>query len=508
MSEFSEEPRFTIEQIDLLQRLRRTGMTKQEILHALETLDRLDREHGDKFGRRTSSSSSASSYGVGGVNSCTNNSASNAAAATTTSFINNNTASATTTSSTVSCNGEGGAGDGAAAATSSMTSKISTATQTQFNSSSGGVGGGLSPSNSYDTSPPPGPPPPSAILPSPVSLVALSQNGRDSLAATPNGKLSPPRYPVNSAAAARAFGFEATEEDLDIDDKVEELMRRDSSLVKEEIKAFLGNRRISQAVVAQVTGISQSRISHWLLQHGSDLSEQKKRAFYRWYTLEKTTPGATLNMRPAPLPLEDMEWRQTPPPLTTAPGTFRLRRGSRFTWRKECLAVMESYFNDNQYPDEAKREEIANACNAVIQKPGKKLSDLERVTSLKVYNWFANRRKEIKRRANIEATILESHGIDVQSPGGHSNSDDIDGNDFSEQACDLPYFDKRPLSRPFGLYRLEPTSPTQDDSAAHSEHQDPISLAVEMAAVNHTILALSRTGGVPNDIKTESLEDE
>uniref|UniRef100_A0A3B5LNF1 Homeobox-containing protein 1 n=1 Tax=Xiphophorus couchianus TaxID=32473 RepID=A0A3B5LNF1_9TELE len=418
-----EEPRFTIEQIDLLQRLRRTGMTKQEILHALDTLDRLEREHGDKFGRRTSSSSSSS-----GDHS---------------------------SSSLVVV---------AAAVASSTTSKISTATQTQFNNSGGGLS--PSPSNSYDTSPPPGPPPPS--------------NGRDSLAATPNGKLSPPRYPVNSAAASRAFGFEAAEEDLDVDDKVEELMRRDSSLVKEEIKAFLGNRRISQAVVAQVTGISQSRISHWLLQHGSDLSEQKKRAFYRWYILEKTTPGATLNMRPAPLPLEEMEWRQTPPPLATAPGTFRLRRGSRFTWRKECLAVMESYFNDNQYPDEAKREEIANACNAVIQKPGKKLSDLERVTSLKVYNWFANRRKEIKRRANIEATILESHGIDVQSPGGHSNSDDIDGNDFAEQ----------------------------DDGAAHSEHQDPISLAVEMAAVNHTILALSRTGGVPNDIKTESLEDE
>ncbi|XP_014883855.1 homeobox-containing protein 1 isoform X1 [Poecilia latipinna] len=509
MSDFSEEPRFTIEQIDLLQRLRRTGMTKQEILHALDTLDRLDREHGDKFGRRTSSSSSSSTYLVGGANS-------SVAKTTATSFNNNATASATTTttsSSSATCNGgEGGDHSSssslvvAAAVASSTTSKISTATQTQFNNSGGGLS--PSPSNSYDTSPPPGPPPPSAVLPSPVALVALSQNGRDSLAATPNGKLSPPRYPVNSAAASRAFGFEAAEEDLDVDDKVEELMRRDSSLVKEEIKAFLGNRRISQAVVAQVTGISQSRISHWLLQHGSDLSEQKKRAFYRWYILEKTTPGATLNMRPAPLPLEEMEWRQTPPPLATAPGTFRLRRGSRFTWRKECLAVMESYFNDNQYPDEAKREEIANACNAVIQKPGKKLSDLERVTSLKVYNWFANRRKEIKRRANIEATILESHGIDVQSPGGHSNSDDIDGNDFAEQACDLPYFDKRPLSRPFGLYRLEPTSPTQDDSAAHNEHQDPISLAVEMAAVNHTILALSRTGGVPNDIKTESLEDE
>uniref|UniRef100_A0AAY4DPA4 Homeobox-containing protein 1 n=1 Tax=Denticeps clupeoides TaxID=299321 RepID=A0AAY4DPA4_9TELE len=342
MSHYTDEPRFTIEQIDLLQRLRRTGMTKHEILHALDTLERLDREHGDKFGRRTSSSTS---YGP----------------------------PQTPSADTQYC-------------------------------------GGLSPSpsNSYATSPPPGPPPP---------------------AATPNGKLSPPRYPVNSA---RAYGFEPSEEEMDIDDKVEELMRRDSSLVKEEIKAFLGNRRISQAVVAQVTGISQSRISHWLLQQGSDLSEQKKRAFYRWYQLEKTNPGATLNMRPTPLSMDEIEWRQTPPPLSTAPGSFRLRRGSRFTWRKECLAVMESYFNDNQYPDEAKREEIANACNAVIQKPGKKLSDLERVTSLKVYNWFANRRKEIKRRANI-ATILESHGIDVQSPGGHSNSDDVDGNDYTEQ---------------------------------------------------------------------------
>ncbi|XP_062406162.1 homeobox-containing protein 1 isoform X3 [Sardina pilchardus] len=484
MSHYTDEPRFTIEQIDLLQRLRRTGMTRAEILHALDTLERLDREHSDKFGRRLSGGVMAPPASVAGGGPASSSSSATVVAA------NNNSVAA---------------GDGMPAPTA-LPSTTSIATQTQYH-------GAMSPSlsNSYAPSPPPAPgPPPSsaaALLPSPVSLVALAQNGRDNLAATPNGKLSPPRYPVNSA---RAFAFEAAEEDMDVDDKVEELMRRDSSMVKEEIKAFLANRRISQAVVAQVTGISQSRISHWLLQQGSDLSEQKKRAFYRWYQLEKTTPGATLNMRPAPMSLEEIEWRQTPPPLTTAVGSFRLRRGSRFTWRKECLAVMESYFNENQYPDEAKREEIANACNAVIQKPGKKLSDLERVTSLKVYNWFANRRKEIKRRANIEATILESHGIDVQSPGGHSNSDDIDGNDYAEQGCDVPYFEKRSMTRPFGFYRLEPTSPTQDDAAGHNDHQDPISLAVEMAAVNHTILALSRpgAGGVPSDIKTEALEDE
>ncbi|XP_028816918.1 homeobox-containing protein 1a isoform X5 [Denticeps clupeoides] len=452
MSHYSDEPRFTIEQIDLLQRLRRTGMTKPEILHALDTLDRLDREHFEKFGRRPA-------YGGGGVAGGPNGTASNSTSmAASTASSNNPAAAATPTTST--------------------------ATQTAYR------GSGLSPSstNNYDTSPPP-------PVTTPVVIPPQAHNGRDSLAVVPNGKFSPPRYAVTNASG-RSYGFEANDEDLDIEDKVEELMRRDSALIKEEIKAFLGNRRISQAVVAQVTGISQSRISHWLLQQGSDLSEQKKRAFYRWYQLEKTSPGnaqlhphrATLAMRPTPLALEDIvEWRQTPPPMNSTPGSFRLRRGSRFTWRKECLAVMESYFNDNQYPDEAKREEIANACNAVIQKPGKKLSDLERVTSLKVYNWFANRRKEIKRRANI--AILESHGIDVQSPGAHSNSDDIDGNDFAEQVA-----------------------PDQalggDDCTSHSDHQDPITLAVEMAAVNHSILALARQGVGSGDIKTEVLDDD
>ncbi|XP_053093704.1 homeobox-containing protein 1a isoform X1 [Pangasianodon hypophthalmus] len=437
MSHYTDEPRFTIEQIDLLQRLRGSGMTKQEILHALDTLERLEREHVQKFGLRHSYAGGTRGGG-GGVSS---HGSSNSAAPSST------------------------------APTSS--SSASVATQTVFH------GGTPSPSpTSYDTSPPP--------ITVPMGVVApAAQNGRDGLASVSNGKLSPPQYPVPT----RAFGFEPAEEEVDIDDRVEELMRKDSNIIKEEIKAFLGSRRISQAVVAQVTGISQSRISHWLLQQGSDLSEQKKRAFYRWYQLEKTTPGATLAMRPAPMALEDIvEWHQSAPPINCSPGSFRLRRGSRFTWRKECLAVMESYFNDNQYPDEAKREEIANACNAVIQKPGKKLSDLERVTSLKVYNWFANRRKEIKRRANIEAAILETHGIDVQSPGGHSNSDEIDGNDFSEPGA-------------------EPGLGT-DESTGPSEHQDPISLAVEMAAVNHSILALSQQGRGGNDVKAEVLDDD
>ncbi|XP_047436076.1 homeobox-containing protein 1-like isoform X2 [Mugil cephalus] len=395
-----EEPRFTIEQIDLLQRLRRTGITQAEVLHALDTLDHLDRQHGHKLAHKPSYMPPSSSNAI--------------------------------------------------AASSSMTS---TSTQTTFPDNRLS----LSPNNNFDTTSPPLP----VAVASPVAMAAVAQNG---LVAVTNGKLSPPRFPlavVSGSVTTPGYGFEAGEEDMDVDEKVEDLMRRDSAVIKEEIKSFLANRRISQAVVAQVTGISQSRISHWLLQQGSDLSEQKKRAFFRWYQLEKTNPGATLAMRAAPLALEDMmDWHQAPPPFGSAPGGFRLRRGSRFTWRKECLTVMESYFSDNQYPDEAKREEIATACNAVIQKPGKKLSDLERVTSLKVYNWFANRRKDIKRRANI-AAILESHGIEVQSPGCQSNSDEVDGNDFPDQACEVSLFDKRASARQFGFSRADLSSPTQ-----------------------------------------------
>ncbi|XP_045888939.1 homeobox-containing protein 1-like isoform X4 [Micropterus dolomieu] len=505
MFQQSEEPRFTIEQIDLLQRLRRTGITQVEVLHALDTLDHLDRKHGHKLTHKPSYMPPSSSSTVAASSSMTS-------AATQTSFPNN-----------------------------------------RFS---------LSPNNNFDTTSPPLPIP----VASPVVISAVAQNG---LVAVTNGKLSPPRFPlgvVSDSVTTPGYGFETSEEDIDVDDKVEDLMRRDSAVIKEEIKSFLANRRISQAVVAQVTGISQSRISHWLLQQGSDLSEQKKRAFFRWYQLEKTNPGATLAMRAAPLALEDvMDWHQAPPPFGSAPGGFRLRRGSRFTWRKECLAVMESFFSDNQYPDEAKREEIATACNAVIQKPGKKLSDLERVTSLKVYNWFANRRKDIKRRANIEAAILESHGIEVQSPGGQSNSDEVDGNDFPDQGCEVSLFEKRASARQFGFSRADLSSPTQVPTLLPSwfsalarggmsgqrgtsligrslvsgagpqvegsrltgvswsppspslqdeptiEPQDPVGL--EKAAVHHSNQALANQVdgtrcSMGNDIKTETLEDD
>ncbi|XP_058610537.1 homeobox-containing protein 1 isoform X2 [Onychostoma macrolepis] len=349
------EPRYTIEQIDLLQRLRLSGMTKPQIIQALESLERLDPDH------RTP---------------CCNNHSAPPSAPTS-------------------------AAPAAPSSSSSSSSLTSATTQTPV------MDAALSPSNSYDASP-------------------------------------PPMYPPSGVQ--RSFSYDLAEEDWDLEEKVEEYMRRDSNLVKEEIKAFLNNRRISQAIVGQVTGISQSYISQWLLQQGLEMSDSKRRAFYRWYLLERNSPGATLSMRS--LVKEEPDWRLAGSPADRAAvGPFRLRRGSRFTWRKECQSIMESFFIENQYPDEAKREEIANACNAVIQKPGCKLSEFERVTALKVYNWFANRRKEMKRRANIEAAILESHGIEVPSPSCHSNSEEVETQEFGDQVMSQRFSEQEELSQ-------------------------------------------------------------
>ncbi|KAJ7991842.1 hypothetical protein DPEC_G00288060 [Dallia pectoralis] len=436
------EPRYTIEQIDLLQRLRLSGMTKPQILQALESLERLDPDHRPVY------------CGDAHPDAPANNTAHTAASAP--------------------------APSSSSSSSSSSLSLASATTQTP-----GLDGASLSPSNSYEASPPP---------------------------------LYPPGVGVQ-----RSFGYDImAEEDWDLEEKVEEYMRRDSNLVKEEIKTFLNNRRISQAIVGQVTGISQSYISQWLLQQGLEMSDTKRRAFYRWYLLERNNPGlrwsesqhgpaalvpgigglgqvpgqnlvsgprsarggdrdlatgttgnpaagtaataattwgrqrellmhllpwytaaaaaqqvqpgATLSMRS--LVKEEPDWRIGVSPgerVGVVGGPLRLRRGSRFTWRKECQSIMETFFMENQYPDEAKREEIANACNSVIQKPGCKLSEFERVTALKVYNWFANRRKEMKRRANIEAAILESHGIEVSSPSCHLHGEELETHDFTEQ---------------------------------------------------------------------------
>jgi len=49
--------------------------------------------------------------------------------------------------------------------------------------------------------------------------------------------------------------------------------------------------RVNVTRLSSPAGISQSYISQWLLQQGLEMSDSKRRAFYRWYLLERNNPG-------------------------------------------------------------------------------------------------------------------------------------------------------------------------------------------------------------------------
>lgn len=80
-------------------------------------------------------------------------------------------------------------------------------------------------------------------------------------------------------------------------------VRRDSSVIKEEIKAFLANRRISQAVVAQVTGKSRRALYSRILSLPSLPSVQMLdyRLYFHAAALSAWHGDRSLGFKPGPL---------------------------------------------------------------------------------------------------------------------------------------------------------------------------------------------------------------
>ncbi|XP_078672748.1 homeobox-containing protein 1-like isoform X3 [Branchiostoma floridae x Branchiostoma belcheri] len=379
------EPRYTIEQIDLLQRLRRTGLSKDEILQALETMERLDREHGSTVAPP--------------VHASTN-----------------------------------------------RTMRWNLKTE-----------GEIVPAASPPVSSPQG---------------ALAANGT----AAPMEQPRPHKDCVLS--------------EEQIQTEVEIMLNKNVESVKEELRLFLSERRISQGLISRFTGISQSYLSQFLTQ-GLDMSVIKKRTLFTWYIREKfsNSPMSALDLtaavpkavRVAEHVDDDHDWT---PHLQFRSSVHR--RGHRFNWPEACITIMEKYFEENQYPDEKKREEITNACNSVIQKPGVDLPAQMLVNSARVYNWFANRRKDVKRRQSAVHNTM-SPVPSSQSNPHHRVEDRVSQNT-----------DHHP-----GNVLQEHVEPEHKEA-----HQDPVQVAVEMAAVNHAIMALVNQHSEDMDHGEEQEEEE
>ncbi|XP_076085447.1 homeobox-containing protein 1-like isoform X2 [Mytilus galloprovincialis] len=91
--------------------------------------------------------------------------------------------------------------------------------------------------------------------------------------------------------------------------------------------------------------------------------------------------------------------------------TISYQRRERFTFRERHLEILEAFFKDNPYPSYEQREAIADTCNLAISNDGARpLYEKEKVTAHMILNWFANSRKEVKKLAK-EGGIVASASI-------------------------------------------------------------------------------------------------
>ncbi|XP_022089491.1 homeobox-containing protein 1-like [Acanthaster planci] len=339
----SSEPRYTIEQISLLHRLLRTGLTKQDIIHALDSMTKMDAE--------LQASSQPLVGGAMGETGSSNYAISRSSVASSASLV-----------STGMQRGAGGMGGG-----------------TQIEGGASGLQGG-------------------------TGLQRMPQEVSCGVENFPNVS----------------------------DEEVEILFRRGPMAAKSDIRAFMSKCRVSQNQISMATGISPSYISSFLT-HGFMMKRSTQELLYRWY-LGKKKEMEDLGSQPdlehqdnssLPARPSDLSQSYTSPNGENFLPTFKRRE--RFTWKDSHIRILESYFSKNPYPNDFEREKITEACNSEYQQSGEPVHESKWVTSSKVYNWFANRRKDSNRRKRLsqmmdENAELQSGSVDRIAHSEHTQN--------------------------------------------------------------------------------------
>ncbi|KAI6208699.1 hypothetical protein M3Y96_00142500 [Aphelenchoides besseyi] len=184
-----------------------------------------------------------------------------------------------------------------------------------------------------------------------------------------------------------------TREAMSLEDlnELEEFIARGEEYCINDMKKFITQYSLRQTTVAQMTGVSQPYISKLLNGNHNELSRRCRRNIYAWF----------LNCRKNPaIYCQDPTTRLE----TNGDGELVPQRRERYVFRPLLIRILESFFADSPFPDAQRRSEIAQACNHALQseKQGQHLMPKEIVTPQVIANWFANKRKEVRRRSNEE----------------------------------------------------------------------------------------------------------
>ena len=198
----------------------------------------------------------------------------------------------------------------------------------------------------------------------------------------------------------------------------EQLLRHDPWQSAKVIKQYMQQHNIPQREAVETTGLNQSHLSQHL-NKGTPMKTQKRMTLYKWFEAKQKDVAAQYNnVSGKRLSDHDMS------PSNSSP--YKRSRRNRFKWGHASTEILYEAYDSQRNPSKEERELLVKACNeAECEQRGIPLEQVNNlgpnlVTESRVYNWFANRRKEeaFKVKLAMDAgtyPVVGGSGIDSAS---------------------------------------------------------------------------------------------
>ncbi|XP_016321087.1 hepatocyte nuclear factor 1-beta-A isoform X1 [Sinocyclocheilus anshuiensis] len=228
-----------------------------------------------------------------------------------------------------------------------------------------------------------------------------------------------------------------TEEAAEQRAEIERILAVDPWRAARIIKGYMQQHNIPQREVVDVTGLNQSHLSQHL-NKGTPMKTQKRAALYTWYVrkqrevlrqFNQASQGSVSNMSDkanqdqvllffSEFSQSGQGMGQTGDDAGIEPACKKLRR-NRFKWGPASQQILYQAYERQKNPSKEEREALVEECNRAecLQRgvsPSKAHglgSNL--VTEVRVYNWFANRRKEeaFRQKLAMDAYSGPTHNL-------------------------------------------------------------------------------------------------
>ncbi|XP_029629015.1 hepatocyte nuclear factor 1-beta-A-like isoform X2 [Salmo trutta] len=238
-----------------------------------------------------------------------------------------------------------------------------------------------------------------------------------------------------------------TEEAAEQRAEVDRILAEDPWRAARIIKGYMQQHNIPQREVVDVTGLNQSHLSQHL-NKGTPMKTQKRAALYTWYVrkqrevlrqFNQAVQGSVSNMTDKGSQDQVLFFfPEFNPPgqgmgqqgeeVGSEPSCKKMRR-NRFKWGPASQQILYQAYERQKNPSKEEREALVEECNRAecLQRgvsPSKAHglgSNL--VTEVRVYNWFANRRKEeaFRQKLAMDAYPIPIHSMNPLLSHSHSS---------------------------------------------------------------------------------------